>query len=473
MKRLVVIGGGISGLAAAHTARREIGADLEVLVLEKASEVGGKARTASIGPWRVETGPAAYLDGEPALDRLVESAGLRDEVVVADADAANRFIVRGGTMRAVSPHPVRLARSGILGAGGLLRLLGEPFVGRGEGDESVWDFAARRLGPQVADRLVAPMVLGVFAGDAKSLSLAAAFPRLAALESEHGSLLKGMIKSRREGRKERRRNGRGGGRGGPGATLTSFRDGMQTLPKRLAESPLIDVRCNTTVREIRRDEAGRWLVQPENGAPIEADAVALACESWAMARLLRRGSARLARLLEEIPCPPVAIVALGFGSSALSTVPRGFGALIPRGEGYRILGVLFDSHIFRGRGPDDTLLVRAFLGGAVDPEAVAGDDAGIEAMALADVSRLLKLDEKPLFRHVTRWDRAIPQYEIGHLDRVRAVESELGDLPGLFLAGNALYGIAFTKAAAAGEAAGKAAARYLAPEMQDRISSAR
>ncbi len=453
VKRLIVIGGGISGLAAAHAAASELGTDLEVLVLEKAGEVGGKARTESIGPWRVETGPAGYLDGEPALDRLVESAGLHDEVVVANDDAANRFIVRGGEMRAVSPHPLRLARSGILGVSGLLRILGEPFVRRGHGDESVWDFAARRLGPQVADRLVAPMVLGVFAGDAKSLSLAAAFPKLAALESEHGSLLKGMVKSRRAGRSD--------GAAAPSGTLTSFREGIQTLPLRLAESRLFEVRRNTAVREIRQ-RTGRWLVEPESGPAIEADAVALACESWAMAKVLRNSSAKLSRLLEEIPCPPVAIVALGFGSSALNTVPRGFGALIPRGEGYRILGVLFDSHVFRGRSPQGTLLVRAFLGGAVDPEAVAGDDQSIEALAVADVSRLLRLDEKPDFRHVIRWDKAIPQYEIGHLERVRAVESELTHLPGLFLAGNALYGIAFSKAAAAGEAAGTAAARYLA-----------
>jgi oxygen-dependent protoporphyrinogen oxidase len=453
MKRLVVIGGGISGLAAAHAAAT---GDLRVLVLEKEPEPGGKARTHRCGPWSVETGPAAYLSGETELDDLVASAGLDDDLRIADPSAANRFLVRGGRLRPVSAHPLKLARSGLLGVGGLLRVLGEPFVSRADAEESVWTFAARRLGPQVADRIVAPMVLGVFAGDAKRLSLAAAFPRLAALESEHGSLIRGMMKSRGK---------TSGGPAGPGGTLTSFAGGMQQLSSRLAGQDRFEVRCNTAVERIERTRESQWTIRLQAGGdPIVADALVLACEAWAMARLFAPPQPAWASLLQEIPYPPVAIVALGFESAAHKRVPKGFGALIPRSEGLRMLGVLFDSYLFEGRAPDGNLLVRAFLGGAVDPEVTEREDQELVELVRGELGSLLGVRSKPLFSEVVRWQRAIPQYEIGHLERVASIEQAVARVPGLFLAGNALHGIAFGKAAAAGVRAGQDAATYLARE---------
>ena len=190
MRRLVIVGGGISGLAAAEGAAALAGrvpGGLEVLVLEKEQEVGGKARSVQQDGWLVECGPTGFLDNEPALDRLVEAAGL--EKLAANTAAARRFVVRGGRMREIHTNPLRFAGSGILGPVGLARMLVEPVIPRrrSDEDESVWSFAARRLGADAADRMIAPMVLGVFAGDARKLSLEAAFPKLHALEREHGS----------------------------------------------------------------------------------------------------------------------------------------------------------------------------------------------------------------------------------------------------------------------------------------------
>ena len=454
VKRLVVIGAGISGLAAASAAA-DAGIDgLEIIVLEQASQVGGKALSLREGPWLVEAGPSAYLDGEPALEYLVSRAGLEDERLVADESAANRFIVRKGRLRRLSPHPLRFARSGLLGPTGLARLLAEPFIPRGSREESVWRFAQRRLGRQVADRLVAPMLLGVFAGDARRLSLAAAFPMLAELEKEHGSLTWGLLR--------RRRGGDRVGPTGPSGKMTSFRSGMQALSIGLARSGGFAVRCNSGVAGLRLRRGGGWQIEVTKTAEvIAADAVALACEAGPMAKLLADQAPAMTRLLHQIPYPPVAVVALGFGAEAQSRVPRGFGALIPREEGFRVLGCLFDSHIFPGRSPATGLLIRSFLGGTVDPETASLDDDDLAAVARGDVARLLGLREPPLFTRVVRWERAIPQYEIGHLERVAAIEDELSRLPGLFLAGNALHGIAYPKAAATGVAAGKAAAVYL------------
>ncbi|MEW6073038.1 MAG: protoporphyrinogen oxidase, partial [Planctomycetota bacterium] len=203
-RRVVVVGGGISGLAAAWMAWDVLAAagapaPDDVILLEAAPAVGGKARTIARAGWTVEGGPTGFLDNEPVLDRLIARAGL--EKLPADAAAARRFLVRGGVAREIHAHPLRLARSGLLSPAGLLRVALEPFVPRraDPADESIWDFARRRLGLQIADRLIAPLVLGVFAGDARRLSLASSFPRMAELEAEHGSLVRALIRLRRRG----------------------------------------------------------------------------------------------------------------------------------------------------------------------------------------------------------------------------------------------------------------------------------
>jgi oxygen-dependent protoporphyrinogen oxidase len=388
-------------------------------------------------------------------------------VLPSDEAAAHRFLVSGGRLREVSANPLRFVTSGILEPRAILRLLREPWVParEGGGDESVWDFASRRLGAQAADRLVAPMVLGVFAGDAKRLSLPSAFPRLAALEHEHGSLVRGMMARRRQAKAERAgaqtgsETAEAGGPAGPGGRLTSFTDGLETLPRALVREPL-RVRCDATVERIERGGAGEiWLRLP--GESMRADAVILACEAWAAASIVAEAAPGLSRVLAQIAYPPVAVVALGFEAASARAVPKGFGVLIPRGEGYRVLGVLWDSHVFPGRSPDGTLLVRAMLGGAVDPGVASADAATLVEWTRAELRRLLAIEASPIYMHVHQWPRAIPQYELGHGGRVRRIEAELVRQPGLFLAGNALHGIAFAKAAAAGLAAGDAAAAFV------------
>jgi oxygen-dependent protoporphyrinogen oxidase len=474
VKRLVVVGAGISGLAAAHAAAERLGerasqragdAAVDIVVLESAPTVGGKARTRIDREWTVEAGPAGFLLPDPAIERLIRIAGLEPDVLPSDAAAAHRFLVRGGQLREVSAHPLRFVTSGILDAGAMLRLLREPWVpARQGGDESVWEFARRRLGPQAADRLVAPMVLGIFAGDAKRLSLPAAFPRLAALEHEHGSLVRGMMAQHRRAKNAARaadgaaEAGSGDGAGLRGR-LTSFTDGLEALPRALVRDPL-HVRCEASVERVERGAAGElWLHL--DGESMRADALILACEAWAAASIVGELAPGLARVLAQIAYPPVAVVALGFDAAAARGVPRGFGVLIPRGEGYRVLGVLWDSHIFPGRSPDGTLLVRAMLGGAVDPAVGSADASTLVELTRDELRRLLAIEAPPLYSHVHLWPRAIPQYELGHGDRVRRIEAELVRQPGLFLAGNALHGIAFARAAAAGLAAGDAAAAFI------------
>ncbi|MCB9891414.1 MAG: protoporphyrinogen oxidase [Planctomycetes bacterium] len=454
-KRLVVVGSGISGLAAAHEARvaaREGGIDLEIVVLEKERVVGGKARTyRSDEGFLVETGPTGFLDREPVLNTLTEAAGL--EKMPANQAAARRFLVRGDRVREIHAHPLKFVRAGILGPLGMLRVLREPWVGRYRSaeDESVWEFAKRRLGRQLADRMIAPMVLGVFAGDAKKIQLDAAFPRLRELENEHGSLIRGMLARKKQGRLK-------GGPAGPGAVLTSYADGLQTLPTRLAERGDFTVRTGAAVAGIARREDGGFRVALEDASEaVEADAVVLACEAFALPALVRDLLPDVARELEAIPCPPVAVVALGYRGPDADRIPKGFGVLIPRSEPYRILGCLWDSHIFAGRAPDGSVLVRAMLGGSVDTAIGDWDEERLLAETVKDVTRMFSLQGQPTFHHVKLWKRAIPQYEKGHLARRERVEHAFANVPGLVLAGNALHGVAFGQAAARGELAGREA----------------
>lgn len=446
--RLVVVGGGISGLAAAWAAgdaARRAGAALEVLVLERAERVGGKAHSIARDGWLVEGGPSGYLGGRPAMERLIAAAGLQDDTVPAAAAAARRYVYREGRMRRVVGNPVGLMREGLLSARGAARLVLEPFVKRRRdgADETVWAFAARRIGAEAADRLVRPMALGIFAGDAGRLSLGSAFPRMAALEREHGSLVRGLIAKR-----GKMSSGR----------LTSFRRGMQSLPLALAERGGFEVRCGVEVRGLRR-EGGWWRVAVSDGTPpICADGVVLAGEPWSTAALLRDIDPHAAAELDAIPCPPVSVVALGFGPAAAARVPEGFGVLITRDQSFRMLGNLWETQLYPERGPAGHVLIRAMFGGAVDPEAGALSEDEILCLARHEVARLYGITDEPTFSEVVRVPRAIPQYELGHRERVAAVESATACLPGLWVTGFGLRGVSFADAATDGVGSGEAAA---------------
>ncbi|MBI2408643.1 MAG: protoporphyrinogen oxidase [Gemmatimonadetes bacterium] len=450
-KRLVVVGGGMAGLAAAWTARRHPAAaagGLDVLLLESGPQVGGKAQSVEADGWLVESGPSGFLAGRPELTQLIADAGLADDAVPANANAKRRFVYRAGKLREIVPNPVGFARAGILSPRGLLRLLAEPFLpARREGtEETVWEFTARRLGAEVADRLIMPMTLGIHAGDAKRLSLPAAFPRMAALEREYGGLIRGLS--------AKRGNTSAGG-------LTSFRGGMQTLPRALAARGGFQVRCGARVTRIERTGT-QWIVTAaDDAAPIACDALVLATEPWAAAPLLQALAPDAAAALDGIYGPPVAVVALGYAAEVSRTVPRGFGVLITRDEGYRMLGNLWDSHIFPARSPDGHLLMRVMLGGAVDPGVGVMSEHAVIALARDEVARMYGITASPSFVHAVQWPRAIAQYELGHLARVERIERAAARLDGLFIGGSGLHGVAFADAAASGVRCGTQAAEYL------------
>jgi len=440
---IAVVGAGVAGLAVGYeimerAERIEGGVDL--ICVDSADHAGGNIRSVREQGFLFESAANGFLDNAPATVTLVRRLGLESRSIKARPEAARRFIYRRGKLRSVPLTPGAFVSSGVLSPLGKLRLLAEPLIParRTDDDESVYDFAARRIGPEAARVLVDAMVSGIYAGDVRRLSLPATFPRMRAMERDHGSLFRAMLAMRRD-----RRDGESaqGGPAGPGGTLTSFIDGMQELIDALGTVLGSRLRLGTGIE--RLSDLGRrgFRVHPVEGAPFDVDAVVLACPAWSAAAILDPVDRELARLLAGIPPAPVVVAHLGFRRDALGDVPTGFGFLIPRNQGPRALGVLWSSQIFDGRAPEGSVLFTIMLGGAHDSHVATLDDREIRNAVRADLKRTMDIVADPWVERLTRHPEGIPQYELGHVERLSTIHQRLGGLPGLWLAGNSLDGI--------------------------------
>jgi protoporphyrinogen/coproporphyrinogen III oxidase len=476
MKRVVIVGGGITGLATALHLRdgaAERSRELEVVVLEAADRPGGNIRTHRTEGYTIEAGPNGFLDNVPATLDLVRRLGLEGQLQRADESAARRYLFRNGRLHLLPAGALSFLRNPVLSLRGRLRVLGEPFARpRPAGaDESVYDFAARRIGPEAASVLVDAMVSGVFAGNVHELSLRSAFPKMAQMEAEHGGLVKAMVARmgrRRAAKKEARaRTERGedvgeltraGGPAGPGGTLTSFAAGLDTLVDGLAAAAGDSLRLRSPVRGLRRtaeelvppDAVGGavrpattarpWTVELATGDEIQADAVVLAVPSPHAAPLLQPLDPVLGMTVAEIPTAGLAVVALGYRAEDVPDV-HGFGFLVPRGMGPRILGCLWDSSIFPGRAPEGRVLMRVMIGGAHDPSAVTQAEPALLDRVRRDLQTTMGLVAEPVLTRVFRWPLGIAQYRLGHQERLDRIHDRLREHPGLWVAGSSFYGI--------------------------------
>jgi len=468
MRRVVIGGGGIAGLATAAHLRDLVTPDTEILVLEAGPRLGGNIQTERQDGFIVERGPNGYLDNAPATAALVARIGLDEEVLPADARAARRFIFRDGRLHEIPLSPLRFFGSPVLSARGRARILLEPFARRRPAgvDESVAAFATRRIGGEAARVLVDAMVSGVFAGDVDRLSLASAFPKMAKMEADHGSLVRAMIAAGKTRRREGRRAPRSGGPSGPGGTLTSFRAGLDTFVSRLAEhlsSVRVRVRVECPIRTVSPvpGNPGRWVVETPTDL-VEADAVVLATPAPHTAPILERVDPRFGQELRAIPAASLAVVALAYDATSIGADLDGFGFLVPRGQGPRILGCLWDSSLFPGRAPDGRVLLRAMIGGAHDPVAVElGDDALLEAVR-KDLATAMGVTSRPSRTWIFRHRLGIAQYDIGHGARLERLRELLEANPGVWLAGSSYHGIAMNACIEKSREQAAAVAAYLA-----------
>ena len=425
-RQVIVVGAGISGLACALRLR-ELG--VTVRVFDAAEDPGGLISTVQREGFLFESGPQSFqLTSE--LRELIRSAGCGSELVEADPRTP-RYILRGGKLRPAPMSPPSLLTTSLLGLSSKVRILSEPFR-RSQpvaGDESFADFVRRKFGTEILEHLAGPFVSGVFAGDPEKLSLRSSFPSLALWEEEYGSIIRGAMKSRGQGEHVR-------------PTLASFKMGMATLLRAIAQELGDAIASRVAVSSIQHGPEG-WMLRcsgSANAETVSASALVLATPAYAAAKLVAPSAEGLAKTLAGIPYAPVAVVAQGYRREHVRHALNGFGFLVPRTEKLRTLGVIWNSSLFPGRCPADSVLMTCFLGGATDPQILALDDGQIANQVHQDIGRVLQISAPPVAQHVWRHSRALPQYNLGHAQKVAAIRDDLSALRGLFITGNYLEG---------------------------------
>ncbi|MEK7775258.1 MAG: protoporphyrinogen oxidase [Candidatus Zixiibacteriota bacterium] len=433
-----IIGGGISGLSALHFIKR-LKPHLSIALFESEQRLGGTLATDRVDGYSFDRGPNGFLDREPLTLQLCHELGLSDQLERARDNVSNRFILRGGKLRSVPMSPQSFLTSDVLSLSGKLRVFCEPFVPRktSTDDESIYDFGKRRIGREAADYLIQPMVSGIFGGMAERLSLKSCFPIMTEMESEYGSLTKAMIargkKARADGKKK-------GSPGGPTGWLTSFHGGLDAVIMRLDERYAKSIIKGAKAISVQRAN-DRFAIAFANGESHSAGAVIVATPSYSAGDMVRPMSDALANGLEGIPYAPISVVCLGYDAGAVRRNLDGFGFLVPQKEKRRIMGSIWTSSIFRDRAPEHKVQFRTMIGGDGDRDSVNLSNDALQQIVCKELGDIIGLSKDPDMVRIYRLERGIPQYVIGHADRIERIENELQKLGKLYLTGNAYYGV--------------------------------
>lgn len=432
--KVVIVGAGISGLCIAFFLKR---AGIPVLVLEAEEEVGGTMRSRRIGGYLVELGPNSALETTPLFQELIGALGLAQERVYANEAAKNRYILRDGTLHPLPMSPLAFVRSRLWSWRGKLRLLAEPLHGRADTEESVADFVRRRVGQEFLDYAVNPLVAGIYAGDPERLSVRFAFPRLFALEAQYGGLILGLLR----GARERRRR--------PEASrlvarLFSFREGMGMLPRAIAATLDDALWLATRATGLSRIGAAFEIAFEREGRrdALRAERVVLAVPAYRAAPLIESFAPEAARALRRIVYPPVSAVVLGYREAAIGRPLDGFGFLVPEKEGRRILGTIWNSAIFPDRAPQGSVTLTTFVGGMRQPELAQRSDEELINLVAEELGEIMRLRDAPEFAYISRWERAIPQYELGYGEILATLDGVEREHAGLYFCANYRGGIA-------------------------------
>jgi len=460
--RLVVVGGGITGLAAAHHAlelARERRIALELTLVEARERLGGTIATERAGGFLIEAGPDSFLSEKPWALALCRRLGLEDRLARTDDRYRKVFVWHAGRLHPLPDGwellaPTRLApflSSRLFSWPGKLRMAFDLVLPRGiADDESLGAFVRRRLGREALERVAQPLVAGIYTADPDDLSLTATMPRFAELEKQERSIILGL-------RRARRRALETGVSGARWSLFVTLKEGMEDLVAALAtrlQPGTVLLKQRVAGVERRGD---RWRVATAEGADLDADRVIVATESHAAARMLRYVDPTLATLLAEIPYASSATVTLGYRRADVPHPLDGFGFVVPRTEKRALLACTFSSVKYAGRAPEGDVLLRAFVGGALNEAVLELDDAPLVMRARAELREALGITAAPALARVFRWPKAMPQYHVGHLARVETIERRAGALPGLDLAGGAYRGVGIADCVRSGEAAAERA----------------
>ncbi len=431
-KRVAVVGGGISGLAAAFSLYSK---GYEVRVFEKSSRPGGLiASERSKEGFLLEHAATCVFNFLPEVDFFCQTLGLNERQVFRSEAAKRRYLVKDGKTVQVPNRGFGFVSTDLISLKGKVRLLMEPFIPRGESDETVAQFASRRFGKEVFEQTLEPYISGTLAGNADHTCLRSTFTQFAALEDEYGSILKGSLMRKLKGIRT----------SSCSARVFSFNDGMAVLPEVIAATLGDGFKGGCAVTGVVR-QGSTWSVAVERDGRQElfkADAVLIATPANAAARLLSPLNDALGAILNGIRYSPMVISYLGFKKEDVEHPLDGIGCLVPRKEeGVEILGSLWPATLFPGRAPDGSVLFMNYIGGARHPHKVKQSDEELTAESLADLQKIVGLKGTPSFQKLIRHDRALPQYNIGHQLFLKSVADALKSLPGLFVSGNYLNGV--------------------------------
>lgn len=426
--QIIVIGGGISGLSLAYWLSQSD--THHVTLVEKSTYVGGKLRTRWLDQFQFENGPNSIMDNTPYIGRLLKEVGLTNAVLTANGSAQKRYIVKNHTLHTLSPSPLSLFKTPLFSMKGKLRLLKEPFLKPSNGhceDESIADFTKRRFGDEFLRYAMSPFVSGVYAGNPEELSVRAALPKLYELESTHGSVVKGLFKSKKGPRKLR---------------LITFKRGMSQLTERLKGSIRGDVLLDTTVQHIGRSKNTYEVALRTDTTQrtITPDIVVTATPAYATAPLIEPLDNDTARVLAEFDYPPIMVIHLVYLKSVVSRALDGFGFLIPPCESQPLLGAMWDSTIFPHRSDANHVTFTLFVGGGIQKTIFEKDPVDITSPIKAFES-LMGINAPPIKSAHHIWRHAIPQYTLGHQKRIHRLEQFEKKHPGFYLFGNYRGGI--------------------------------
>ena len=469
-RRIVIVGGGIAGLSAAHAAiarGREKQAPPRVTVLERSARFGGNVVTEREGGFVLDSGPDSWVVTKPQATALARELGLEGQLVVTNPKNRRYYIAWGDKLHPVPEGmvlgvPTRigpLVSTSLFSWGGKMRMGLEPFVKarrfEGDDDESIGDFATRRLGVEAAERLVAPLLGGISAGDAADISVRAAFPMLVAMEREHGSLVRGMLAMRKA--RAKASGAAGGAR--EGSAFTSLKGGVGDLSTALVEklrSEDATLRACVAVEAVAR-EKGAWAVYVEGGERVEADTVLLAVPGPVAARLVSTVDDEVARTLSSISYGSTATVFLGYRRADVAHPLDGVGFVVPRAAGRPILASTWVSSKWDDRAPEGHVLIRAFFGGAWGEGVLAEGDEGLIKTARGELKTLMGLAAEPVLARVFRFERASAQMKVGHLAMMRGLKETMAKVaPGLLIAGGGYDGVGIPDCIRQGTEAGRA-----------------
>ena len=434
MDRIVIVGGGISGLSLAYAIlEREPSAELTIF--ESGKKPGGKIWTEKVDGFLCEGGVNGFLDNKPKTIEL--SLKLLLNPLRSSDVARQRYIFSDNRLHLLPESPVSFFTSNLMSLYGRMRIIYEMFAPRGTADdESLAEFAKRRLGKEAYEKLIDPMASGIYAGNPETLSLKSCFPKVYDIEKKYGSLIRGMISLQKDARK----TGKGKVGAGPGGALTSFYDGMGMVIDSLKKSLAEKLMTGSKVTAVEKKGKG-YAVHLSDGSIVESEVLVIAAPAYSASEILKGFDKRLSSVIAEIPYPAVSVVCFGYKKERISHQLNGFGFLIPYREKSKILGTLWDSSIFPNRAPEGYVLLRSMVGGARASGLAMQDDTRLAGTVAEELKNIMGIKAQPDFVRIYRHEKAIPQYNIGHSNRLKAIDELLSKYRNLYLTGNAYRGI--------------------------------